>query len=922
VLNSPVSKVVEHLRKTVLRREEDATSDGELLGRFLDKRDEVAFAALVRRHGPMVWGVCLRIVGNLHDAEDAFQAAFIVLVRRAAAVKPREAVGNWLYGVAVHTALKAREISARVRGKEKQVTSMPEPAKHPHEDWEEMQALLDQELSALPDKYRLPVVLCDLEGRTRKEVAAKLKIPEGTLSSRRATAHQMLARRLARSGLAVSGASLSALLAQNSASACVPASVVSSTIKTATLVAASQGAVAGVASAKVAALTEGVIKAMFISKLKVATAVVLVVVALIGVGTGAGALRLETAAEARADDEKRAADAQKSPPGKEADKPKTDHDRLQGTWEFVSYTHGGKTHQKQDLHEKGGQPVTLTFDGDTTLSANLDAAGKEIVEAKGNFRIDATRQPKEIDLMGEDGKRKWAASGIYEVDGDTLQLCWPEGPTDERPTKLEDQSYHVMTYKRVAKEKASDKEPAKEKASDKGPAKEKTLNLEGSVTSVLWSPDGNLMAVVATRQEKAKDDEKERPFDLFTTVRIHDAKTGKQIVSLGELKNAGQVHRMFASDGKTLAISYRTTIQAGDKVELWDTEKGELRRTITMDYGRGPPRLAFSPDGKQLAVAFGGGSDKVSGGARIFDVKTGDRIDGFTGHKSIVISVCFSPDGKTLATGGDYTDREIYLWELPFGKAVRIVEPKILEGLKGSAWCAAFSNDGKTLAASDTEGGVRLWDVAAGKETAALPDNLGYCSLVAYSRDGRLLLGAGRAEKEGKLIGEVRVWDVRTTKLLLKLDNTTECAAFSPNDRTLSVLVRGEGIRMIELTGLLTDPPKEEQPKKPDDLQDHIKKLGRLPAELTKAKKSDAEIIDALYNESLKRKPMDTERAAMTRFLADAKDRTQKARDILWALVNTREFLKLYKLDGNIPEAIRRINELSTAWDMEDAKKP
>lgn len=283
--SSPVIKVVERLRKTVLRRVEDTLSDGQLLDRFLENRDEAAFAALVRRHAPMVWGVCRRIVGHGHDAEDAFQAAFLILVRKAAGVKPRAAVGNWLYGVACRTALKARTISARVRAKEKQVTSMPEPAMDPREDMEELQRLLDKELSALPDKYRLPVVLCDLESRTRKEVAAQLRIPEGTLSSRLATAHQILAKRLARHGLAVSGASLAALFAQNAAAACVPAAMVSSTIETATLVVASQGAVAGVVSTKVAALTDGVMKAMLLTKLKIATGTLLIVSLIAAGGT-------------------------------------------------------------------------------------------------------------------------------------------------------------------------------------------------------------------------------------------------------------------------------------------------------------------------------------------------------------------------------------------------------------------------------------------------------------------------------------------------------------------------------------------------------------------------------------------------------------------------------------------------------------
>jgi RNA polymerase sigma factor (sigma-70 family) len=921
---SQITGVIQHLRRAVFLRDGAGQTDGQLLEDYISRREEAAFAALVRRHGPMVWGVCRRVLRNFHGAEDAFQATFLVLVRKAAFIVPREMVPNWLYGVAYQTALKAKATAAKRSARERQVIDMPEPELVEQNSSHDLQLLVDQELSRLPDKYRVVILLCDLEGRTRKEAARQLGCPEGTVAGRLARARVMLAKRLAPHGLAVSGGALAAAFSECAASACVPPSVVSCTIKAASLCAAGQAVAAGVISANVAALTEGMLKTMLLTKLKIATAVLLVV-ALIGLIVSVGALTPETGAEARAEDQKPSADAPKTPPGKEADKPKTDHDRLQGTWEFVSYTQGGKTITKKDLGDKDGQPATLTFVGDKTLSEVSNIGGK-VVEYKGTYKIDPSRKPKEIDLTVERGEKNLGtSSGIYEVEGDSLRLCWPADPLDlERPTKLESkegESYHLMTYKRVAKDKAPDKGPAKDK-------REKVLNLEGPVTSALWSPDGKLMTVVATRQEKAKDGDKERPFDYFTTVRIHDAKTGKENVSLGELKNANQVHRMFSPDGKTLAISIRTTIQAGDKVELWDTEKGELLRTIEMDYGRGPPRLAFSPDSKQLAVAFGGRtSDKVSGGARIFDTQTGDLIDSFTGHKSMVTSVCFSPNGKTLATGGDYTDREIYLWALPFGKAIRLVEPKILEGLRGSAWCVTFSPDGKTLAGSDTEGGVRLWDVETGKEKAALPDNAGHCSLVAFTRDGRLLLGAGRVEKEGKQSGEVRVWDLKTEKLLLKLENTTESAAFSPDDRTLSVLVGGEGIKMMNLAGLLerSDQPKKEQPKdqKAEDLAAHIKKLGRLPAELTKAKKSDAEIVNALFRASLKRVPDDSERAAMTKFLDGAKDRTQKSRDILFLLVSSPEFLKLHNLDGNIPEALRLINELSADWDNKtDTKKP
>src|SRR5262249_20449250 len=146
------------------------------------------------------------LLGNPHDAEDAFQATFLVAVRKAASVRPRELFGNWLHGVAYRTALEARARIARRRAKEKQVEELPHPAQaEPEAVWQELRPLLDRELSRLPDKYRVPVVLCDLEGRSRQEVARQLRLPEGTLSSRLATARKTLARRLSRYGPVLSG---------------------------------------------------------------------------------------------------------------------------------------------------------------------------------------------------------------------------------------------------------------------------------------------------------------------------------------------------------------------------------------------------------------------------------------------------------------------------------------------------------------------------------------------------------------------------------------------------------------------------------------------------------------------------------------------------------------------------------------------
>jgi RNA polymerase sigma factor (sigma-70 family) len=258
------SKVVQHVRRAVLGNRA-TLSDGQLLGCFIERRDESAFAALVKRHGQMVWGVCRRILHNHQDAEDAFQATFLVLVRKATSIVPRDMLGNWLYGVGVQTAVRLRSAIARRRTREKQVP-MPEPAAAEQDLANDLQPVLDQELARLPDKYRLAVVLCDLEGNTYQVAAQQLGCPAGTLAARLSRARRMLAKRLTRRGVTVSGGALAAVLAEQ-ASAC-PISVVASTI--------SATATGQAASTKVAALADGVIKAMLVTKLKKALAILLV----------------------------------------------------------------------------------------------------------------------------------------------------------------------------------------------------------------------------------------------------------------------------------------------------------------------------------------------------------------------------------------------------------------------------------------------------------------------------------------------------------------------------------------------------------------------------------------------------------------------------------------------------------------------
>ncbi|HKB39834.1 MAG TPA: sigma-70 family RNA polymerase sigma factor [Gemmataceae bacterium] len=284
------NRILQHLRRQTLSEDSARLGDGQLLHCFIAHRDDAAFEALVRRHGPMVLGVCRRILCDPHDADDAFQATFLVLVRKAASVSPPERVGNWLYGVACQTARKARVLADRRRVRERQVSEMPEPAAVTPDPWDELRPLLDQEVSRLPEKYRLPIVLCDLEGRSGREAARQLGWPEGTVSGRLCRARALLAKRLTRRGVGLSGGALGVLLSGNAARARVPTPLIEATVKAARLFVTGTAEAMSVLPAKVITLTEGVLRAMQLSRLKL-TAVLLLLGTLVGLGGGAFAQR-------------------------------------------------------------------------------------------------------------------------------------------------------------------------------------------------------------------------------------------------------------------------------------------------------------------------------------------------------------------------------------------------------------------------------------------------------------------------------------------------------------------------------------------------------------------------------------------------------------------------------------------------------
>ena len=246
-------------------------TDSDLWERYVRRRDEVAFEAIVHRHGPMVLGVCRRILRNEQDAEDAFQVTFLVLARRAHSLRSPEAIANWLHGVASRASREVRRAAARRRAKE--ATVLPR-AEIPEDPLAELRQVLDEELGRLAERYRVAVVLCDLEGKTRKEVAAQLGWAEGTVASRLARGRRILARRLARRGF--TGAWVVAAMLSGGALAGVPAQLVASTVRASFPAATDAGAANALVSAKVSALTEGVLRSMFLAKLATAMAALVV----------------------------------------------------------------------------------------------------------------------------------------------------------------------------------------------------------------------------------------------------------------------------------------------------------------------------------------------------------------------------------------------------------------------------------------------------------------------------------------------------------------------------------------------------------------------------------------------------------------------------------------------------------------------
>ncbi|HEY7310050.1 MAG TPA: sigma-70 family RNA polymerase sigma factor [Gemmataceae bacterium] len=762
--STPLGSVVRHIHKLAGAPSAARTTDLHLLRCFADKQDEEAFGELLRRHGPLVLGVCRRVLGHEQDAEDAFQAAFLVLARKAASVRKGESVGSFLYGVAYRIAMRERTRIASRRNRERRAESRTPTGPVYEAAWRELQVVLDEGLNRLAEKYRAPFVLCCLEGKSKSDAATELGWKEGTVSSRLAQARKELQTLLSRKGVTLAAALAALGLAENAASAKVPALLASLSLRTATLFAAG-ASVAEVETMKAVQLAEAALKSIAALPWKTATTLLLTACLVV---SGAGLAHPPEEKKPSAANEPpaaKASGARKQPKAEE--KPRTD--RYGDPLPPGALARLGTTRFRQGFLTYS---VLFSPDGKTIACA---AAGRGLC-------LWDVATGKELRQIGE---VTHARSIAFSPDGKVLACVFSNGVTALYETatgqKIADLPRNAVTGSLVF---APD---GKILAGTIGPGsaihffdaatgeklKQEVSAGQDGINRLAWSPHGKKLAWVGTNgpihlcntdngeeidhwegHDKAvsgvafsPDGKTLATGSQDQTIRLWNVATRKENCTLDGKHQQVRVV-VFSRNGRMLASGHDD-----GTIALWDLKKGEeIRRWQAHAFM--VSSLDFSPDDKTL----------VSGafwecGPRLWDVATGEEVRSFVGHTSSVDRVMFSEDGKHIRSLG--RDKKVLDWDLASGKEkVRFrlpfhAAPRALDHY-------ALSPRGD-LAASwgYKDDKVRLWDVATGKERRTLGtfdyrNKEGFLEAMEFSLDGRLLAFTGTEDKA------VSVWDVET----------------------------------------------------------------------------------------------------------------------------------------------------------------